>query len=259
MKKMLAMLCIVFGLIGFCACEPAKTGEQNKADEIAEAYAEIHNGKASDVVYASYGEFDGANVLIIFFRNSVFSTALSTETVDGVDFHFSVVMTFDVYREGAFYTLQEAFDNEWLNHADLLTVRSKHKAENEKIYESFKEQEEDDKSPIVLEKEIKQEIKAAFVKEHKNDKYPVKEDEISLRCYGSFDGVYVLFVDVESWAYTDEEWSEVIGDVEFFYGSGQTMTVYSDGVFYSLAEAYENGILSRDNLLTVRQNRNEFH
>ncbi|MCH5148669.1 MAG: hypothetical protein J1G05_04835 [Clostridiales bacterium] len=254
MKKVLAILCIVLGLLGFCACEQNTEGEQNKPDEIAVAYAELHNGKASDVVYDSYGEFDGTNVLIISFKNAAVSDALNTEIVDGVDFHFSVLITFDVYRKGAFYTLQEAFNNKWLTHEDLLTVRSNHKKAHELIYEYFEEQKEDEKSPIVLEKAVKQEIKAAFVEANKNE-YSLCEEEISLRCYGAFDGLYVLYVDVESWMYPSVVWSEVVADVEFVYGSGQSLKVYSDGAFYSLSYAYENGFLTRDNLLTVQQNR----
>ena len=254
MKKVLAILCIVLAMLGLCACDLNNDDAQNKPDEIALAYAELHNGNANNVVYKSYGEFNGTNVLIISFKGDLVGQAFNTEIVDGVDYHFNVWITFDVYRKGSFYTLQEAFNNKWLNHGDLLTVRSNHKVDFKGAYEYFEEQKENEKSPIVLEKAVKQEIKAAFVEANKNE-YSLCEQEISLRCYGAFDGVYVLYVDVESWMYPSVVWSEVVADVEFVYGSGQSLKAYSDGAFYSLTDAYENGILSRDNLLTVQQNR----
>lgn len=259
MKKVLAILCIVLGLLGLCACEQNTGGEQNKPDEIAVAYAELHNGNANNVVYKSYGEFDGTNVLIISFKGSFVGQAFNTETVDGVDYHFNVCITFDVYRKGSFYTLQEAFNNKWLTHEDLLTVRSNHKKAHELIYEYFEEQKEDEKSPIVLEKAVKQEIIAAFIEAHINDRYPLREEEISLRCYGAFDGTYVLFVDVVSWGYGDAIGAEIIENLEFIYGNGQRLVVYSDGAFYSLYGAYKKDILSLDNLLIAHRKYYETH
>ena len=111
-----------------------------------------------------------------------------------------------------------------------------------------------DKTTIKLDTEIEKEIIASFVAKHSGDKYPVAEDEVSLRCYGAFDGVYVLFVDVIGWDYTMAIERDVIADVEFIYGSGQKMTAYSTGEFCSLSNAYANNILARDNLLTVQKN-----
>ena len=104
----------------------------------------------------------------------------------------------------------------------------------------------------VLNKKTQREIITAFVKLHSNDYYTVTEDEVSLRCYGAFDGVYVIFED-GIWCRTEAVKSEVIAGVRFVYPNGLKMTVYCDGAFYTLSEAYENGILSYDNLLTTQQ------
>ena len=111
----------------------------------------------------------------------------------------------------------------------------------------------------VIHEDTQKEIITAFVNLHSNDTYPVTEDEVSLRCYGVFDGVYVLFVDVESWGYTTAIVEDTIAGVRFIYSCGQKMTVYSDGAFYSIAEAYENGILSYDNMLTAQQTYKAAH
>lgn len=104
-------------------------------DEIVSAYAKLYGVKAADVSYKSYGEFDGTQVLIISVRDIGVGDAEKTEIVDGVDFHFNVWITFEVYHEGEFYTLQQAFDNGWLTHENLLTVRENHKSDNKWYYE----------------------------------------------------------------------------------------------------------------------------
>ncbi|MCH5152103.1 MAG: hypothetical protein J1F65_05560 [Clostridiales bacterium] len=115
------------------------------------------------------------------------------------------------------------------------------------------------KDEILLNETTQREIITAFVDLHSKDFYPVAEDEVSLRCFGVFDGVYVLFVDVESWGYTTAIEEDTVAGVRFIYSCGQKMTVYSDGAFYSIAEAYENGILSYDNMLTAQQTYKAAH
>lgn len=248
MRKIIAVLLAVMGLFVFCACG------QNESGEIKKAYAKLHDVPASDVNFKSYGEFDGTYVLIISCKGIDSATVLSSETVDGVDFHFHIGISFDVYRKGAFYTLQEAFDSGWLTHEDLLTVRSNHRAEYEFLYKDYDGSEEKDETKIVLDKSIEREIIAAVIAAHSDYKYPLNEEDFSLRCFGAFDGVYVLFVDCTMWNYTADVTQVIIDGVEFVYGSGQRLQVYKDGGFYSLTEAFENGILSHDELLTVQKN-----
>lgn len=248
MKKLLKIIPIVFVFcciaILFVACNENEEHKRITAD-----YAKLYNTDESTVSFSCYAEFGNTHVLI--YESKIYSQAFSTETVDGITFIHSRVLTFDVYREGEFKTLQEAFDSGWLTHENLLTLQSNHRAKNEEWYKYY---EEENESPIAIDKEISKEIVTAFIAAHINDKHPVTEDEISLRCYGVFDNVYVLFVDVVSWGYGAAILTEIIADLQFIYSCGQKMTVYSDGAFYSLTDAYENGILSRDNLLTVQEN-----
>ena len=92
------------------------------------------------------------------------------------------------------------------------------------------------------------EIKTVVYNEHKHT--GLSYEYISLRCYGAFDGVYVLFLD-GVWSHLDVVTSEVIAGVIFTYPNSIHMEVYCDGAFYTLSEAYENGILSYDDLLTT--------
>ena len=103
---------------------------------------------------------------------------------------------------------------------------------------------------IMLNESTQTEIKTAFYNVYK-DKHPnLPFDHLSLRCYGAFDGVYVIFED-GVWACMDLVTSEVIAGIIFTYPDSLHMTVYCDGECSTLSEAYENGILSYDDLLTT--------
>lgn len=55
--------------------------------------------------------------------NAMYPDALSSEIVDGVAFNHSQIKTFDVYSNGEFYSLQEAFDSGLITHDNLLKLR----------------------------------------------------------------------------------------------------------------------------------------
>ena len=110
---MLICCCIT---ILFAACG-------NEHDKIAEDYAAMYGVDKSSVDFTCYGEFGGTHVIMF---NRIYADALSTETVDGVTFKHSQIKTFDVYNGGNFYSLQEAFDNGLLTHANLLTLQSRY-------------------------------------------------------------------------------------------------------------------------------------
>lgn len=106
---------------------------------------------------------------------------------------------------------------------------------------------------------VERKIITDFVAAHSEDVYPVEDKDVSLRVYGAFDGVYVLFVDVAGWAYTEAIKTEIVAGVKFVYSCGQTLEVYFDGAFYSLTTAYENGVISRANLRTVQRTYKRAH
>lgn len=132
MKKLLRVIPLILAV---CCVAILLTACQTPSIEAA--YAKMKGVDEADVTYESYGEFDGTHVLIMSHKDMFVTEAIHHETVDGVDFHFSVLISFDVFRNGKFYTLQEAFDNGWVSHENLLTVRENHKAKDESIYEYY--------------------------------------------------------------------------------------------------------------------------
>lgn len=98
----------------FSACN------NDEHNEIAAAYAKQLNVDKSEIDFTCFLEIEGTHILMF---NTLYPDALSEETVDGVVFHHDQVKTFDVYNNGIFYSLQEAFNNGLVSHENLLTLR----------------------------------------------------------------------------------------------------------------------------------------
>ena len=128
-----ALLACCFAL-SFSACIEGGVEEHK---QIVAEYAQLHGGDKSKIDYRCYGQFDGTHVMVIQPQDYALSPAINHVAVDGVDFYFRAMISFDVYRYGEFYTLQEAFDNGWLSHDNLLTVRKNHMTDNQSLYEEY--------------------------------------------------------------------------------------------------------------------------
>lgn len=279
MKKAIAIFLAAVTLLSLCACGKKEQEESelptNVRDEeieqrepelpdiawndeieqeIVAAYLGVYpNHSENELEITCYGAFNGTYVVVISQADP--NTLFHIEEVYNFYYYFDTDCTFDVYRDGKFADLYAAYSHHWLTDDNMLTVQRYHRAGNAALYETY-EARKQDRASSVLDEAIEREIIAALVAAHENDRYPVAEDEVSLRCRGAFNGVYVLFVDVDSWDYTTAVYWVVVDDVEFVYPTGQKMTVYYNGSFCSLDEAYENEILSHDDLLTVQLNFN---
>ena len=248
MKKLWLLVALV---LAFCcvAALLVACGETSEHEEIAAAYAKEQGVDQSTVSFKCYGEFDGTHVVLF---DGTYPQALYNEVIGGVIFYHSQMQTFEVYHDGIFCSLNDAlYTYRWLSLRDVETVQSNHRAANKALYAEYEQAPKSDAAE--LEKPIAEEIVDAFVAAHSTDRYPVEKDEVSLRFYGEFDGVYVMFVDVASWCYTDAIKIETVAGVAFVYSCGQTLTVYCDGAFYSLTNAYEQGVISRDKLLAAQK------
>ena len=245
MKKILTLLIAAAMLISLCACGERET------DQIKIDYAKLHNVKASAVSYTVYGEFDGTYVLMVDVEGANYADSLHDVNVDGVDFHFTQIRTFDVYREGEFRTLSEAFISGLLTHDDLLSVRSNHRADFEELYLSYEE------NAQILEK-----ITAAYIEAHPY----YTADKINITIYGNFDSTYVLEILYRS-AADNLVHVETVAGINFYCNVGYTFSVYRESEnneetegeendhkeeFYSLQVAYNREWLTRDDLLEVR-------
>ena len=92
-------------------------------------------------------------------------------------------------------------------------------------------------------------IKQTYLDIHK---YEGTTDDVSLRVFGIFDDTWVMFVDTQ-YLYISMFGTEIIDGLEFRFGSMQRLEVYHDGQFYWLTEAFDNGILTSENIITLHE------
>lgn len=86
------------------------------------------------------------------------------------------------------------------------------------------------------------------------DAHPsVSMDDVRLRIMGVFEETYVLFVDVKGMMYAEVITEENVGGIRFFYSNSHKMQVWHDGRFYSLMEAYDAGLLTKQDLQRLSQ------
>ena len=102
------------------------------------------------------------------------------------------------------------------------------------------------KTPEEMASQIKQEyINAYKIKS-------VKNNDIPLKVFGIFDETWVLFVNYGTFA--DVMCYITVDDITFEIGSTNYPKVYNNGIFYSLNEAFDNGILTSENIRTLHEN-----
>ena len=99
-----------------------------------------------------------------------------------------------------------------------------------------------------------EQIKKAYVQLCAKDGQEVTTEDITVECYGVFEDAYVGFYksvyDIPMMMATQIE----IDGIVITFPTTLVLKVYQNGQFISLVEAYEETILTRDNLLTVKYN-----
>lgn len=121
LKKLLPVLLLAFCMTFlFTACTETTPCTENEHKAITTAYAKLYNADESEISFTCYAQFNGTHILMF---NGMHMQVISIETVDGVVFHHSDSKTFDVYNNGEFYSLQEAFDRGLITHKNLPQLR----------------------------------------------------------------------------------------------------------------------------------------
>ncbi len=88
-------------------------------------------------------------------------------------------------------------------------------------------------------------ITAAYAKLHNVD-----ESEISFTCYAEFNNTHILILNA---LYSDAFSSEIVDGVVFSHSQIKTFDVYNNGEFCSLQKAFDSGLVTHNNLLTLQK------
>ena len=133
-------------------------------------------------------------------------------------------------------TLKEAYEAGAITDEQLATVNERYKTGKETVVRS---------EDLTLEHGKEKVIEAYAEKDSLNPA------AISLRYLGYYNYAFVAFIDVPGRAYFDEISKVQIGNHTVVYRDSQVMTVYYKNEFYSLEKAYEEGILSDDDIAEI--------
>ena len=161
---------------------------------------------------------------------------------------------------GSFYTLQEAYDNGWLTQEDLMNIayyNNGGRTDNEEIMSE--DYQPAPQTPEVLSEKTELKIKSTAAKEYREDniKDVVADGFTITRYYGTYgDCVAVMMTD----NYTDHwDWEVVdcVAGVKLHYNNSNQIKIWREtekvlaGSFYTLQEAYDNGWLTQEDLMSI--------
>ena len=132
-----------------------------------------------------------------------------------------------VKYQGEFYTLQQAYDNNWLTQDDLKSIAYYHnggiKYNEEIMGEDFQPQ---PKTPEVLGKAIERSVKQTYIDSFLTDRN-AKISEVYIDEYcGCYNGCYPLMMSDNYSGTTGAESRQTVGGVIFHYNSGNKIKVW---------------------------------
>ena len=139
-----------------------------------------------------------------------------------------------VYCDGNFYTLNEAMEQSVLEFRELMQIRW-----SDRVGGSFSSC----GYPIYL---TYDELCTVALSNPQ-----IGTGSFDYRCYGKFEGAYVIFADKTHMNYEPKQSIETVGGFTFVYPNENKMQVCANGTFISLAEAYEKKILTDVDLAEV--------
>ena len=188
--------------------------------------------------YGNYGGFE------IIFRPTGDDAISQLEVENTTFFHRNGFEIF-AYQDGKFTPLQELYARGLLTQTDLIVLGVKHESYELRLNELLPPSNFgnlDSSEAVEL-------MKQAFLTKYAPDgEYSVKD--LTVTYYGAYSGAHVGFVD-GIFMYPQAVTTENIDGVIFRYRSGQKLEVYFEGELMGVPEAYERGILTRDDLVAI--------
>jgi hypothetical protein len=132
-----------------------------------------------------------------------------------------VIMVFGLFSCGGnngivvddmpFYSLQAAYNYEFLSTEDLKTILSFHKNRNTNV----------------LSETTTNDIKTSFIERYPQDEMTMDDVIISMY-YGTYGQSVAVMIGYSNSNYTQVKWSETIGGVKFVYNNGQRILIWNN-------------------------------
>lgn len=214
--------------------------------EIKQKYIELYSDKnltESDIYLRCYADFEDTFVFIPTVKGINCERIVTYEKANDIAFVFPVKETFAVYKDGELYDFATATAEGLLTDEQIKTLYFNHRSHHYALYYTL--------GIVKISQRVTAEIIASYIE--KNAERNLTESDVSLSCYGAFENAYALFIFDRS-DYSNVITREFVDGLEFVYSVDNKLQVYYQGDFFSLSEAFQRNILSRDDLLAVWNN-----
>lgn len=188
--------------------------------------------------YGTYADYQ-----IIFRPNG--DDAITELEIENVTFSHNIGFELYAYRDGNFISLKKLVEQGTLSIQELGLINLRHRSYELQPSEGFVQ------LPTVTDGmyDTFNQMKLAFLRQHDLvGKHTIQE--LSVTYYGDYNGAHVGFIN-GILMYTQALTSETVAGVTFRYNSGQKMLVYFEGELMHLGEAYDRGLLTRENLIAL--------
>lgn len=198
-----------------------------------------------------YGTYDGA-VAVMIYGGGDYPDVITEEIIAGYRFVYPNGNTMEIWKDGAFYTLLQAYRKGILTEDQIGQIRRTVAIRYESTEHCYPRSSDTvDESYVravsgvhitgdALRKELNELLGGDLVWLER-DMLENKEF-YSICSYGSYNNCTVLF----TWGDAEVEVTVNIADSEFYYPRTMNLYGYYDGVLYSLEEAYEKGFISAE-------------
>ena len=193
----------------------------------------------------------------------------------------SGVIDLYAYKDGAFYKLKELYESDEISYVDISEI-------HDKFYEIYDYLTITDFCRDITELSVPQMPKQLLEKNEENmivnalvgyqrkiHGFKIENPEIYItKYYGNYNGAYVFKYKTPSIRYDCfNYYYETVEDIDFLYryqecdleyinmfpGSGTRIYVYFADAIYTLSEAYDNGILTYDDIKMIKNYHTSFY
>jgi hypothetical protein len=123
-KRQLLFLCILCICLGFLIGCGYTQEDQIREDYLAHIHAQGETEMTLDdvTILNNYGTYNGA--VVIRMQRGAYQV-ITTIKIDGIEFTFSDSNTALVWKDGQFFELSDAYDNEVLTKDNLISIAKK--------------------------------------------------------------------------------------------------------------------------------------
>lgn len=187
-----------------------------------------------------------------------------TKNLRGYEFSHSSSFDIIVCYCDTFYFIEEASEK-WMLMIDQIELIHSRNEEYEKYYAVHNDKIEEPylgelkivdptfSSPFKLSYEEQYEIIWNYIKD--DDSKTKLRYSYSVRCFMKSDGAYAVMLDSGRWGYFQAVRHVDVAGYKFLFPDSQRMYIYKDGVFYTLLDAYEFGVVNEEYIASIIWNK----